>query len=204
MHRTVLILCAYNCAFRHAKRSISAVLSLSSCASMPDLPLSHSDRPTTQVTVVCLVALASGKMHCLLDAKHCKETAEGGAAQALLPPAGARPGALAHRALSSNPTIRVSCEMMAHMAINQLESRLSVLVLCSYCAHSLCCEQPKRQEQLSGSSWPGRHAVMTVAALGAAGEVRSAGAGHPACCLPVYDTRHCRARAYVEGMVQVS
>ncbi|CAK0784365.1 hypothetical protein CVIRNUC_007569 [Coccomyxa viridis] len=61
------------------------------------------------VTVVCLVALTSGKMHCLLDAKHCGDIGEGGAAQALLPPAGARPGALAHRTLSSNPTVREKC-----------------------------------------------------------------------------------------------
>ena len=85
---------------------------------MPDLTMSHNDWPTMQVTVVCLVALTSGKMHCLLDAKHCKESGEGGAAQALLPPAGARPGALAHRALSSNPTVRVSCQITAHTAMH--------------------------------------------------------------------------------------
>ena len=90
---------------------------------MPDLPLNRIDRPITQVTVVCLVALTSGKMHCLLDAKHCEEIGEGGAAQALLPPAGGRPGALAHRALSSNPTVRVSCK---HTAMHQQ--------MCSSCA----------------------------------------------------------------------
>lgn len=84
---------------------------------------------TTQVTVVCLAALASGKMHCLLDAKRCEEAGEGGAAQALLPLAGARPGALAHRTLSANPTVRVSCKTAAHMAAHCRIPRLGALVL---------------------------------------------------------------------------
>ena len=117
---------------------------------MPSLPLSLSHRPILQVTVVCLVALTSGKMHCLLDAKHCRDIGEGGAAQALLPTAGARPGALAHRALSSNPTVRVSCQITAHTAMHQLRPRLDVLLLCFLCAHSRCCEELERQEELSG------------------------------------------------------
>ena len=79
-----------------------------------------------------------------------------------------------------------------------------MLVSCSFHVHLQCCEEPRRQEELSGICWLGKLAVMTVAPLGAAGEVRSAGAGHPARGFPVHDTRHCRARAYVEGVVQVS
>lgn len=160
---------------------------------MPSLPLSLSHRPILQVTVVCLVALTSGKMHCLLDAKHCGDIGEGGAAQALLPPAGARPGALAHRTLSSNPTVRVSCKIKAHTAMHQLRPGRSVLMVCSDRAHSQCCKELTRQEELSGIRWLGKHAIMTVAALGAAGEMRSTGAGHSARGVPVHDTRHCRA-----------
>ena len=77
MHWAVLIVCAHDHAVRHHNAVYQLYLSLSWCASMPDLTMSHNDWPTMQVTVVCLVALTSGKMHCLLDAKHCKESGEG-------------------------------------------------------------------------------------------------------------------------------
>ena len=92
----------------------------SRCPDVPACPachMSHSDRPTMQVAVVCLAALTSGKMHCLLDAKDCEEASHGGTAQALLPLAGGSPSALAHRTLSASPTVRVSW-LQTHSAEN--------------------------------------------------------------------------------------
>lgn len=62
----------------------------------------------SQLAVVCLVALSSGKLPCALDPAHCKGFWESEAALAA-PPAGGRQAAfLSPRAPAAIPTVQVS------------------------------------------------------------------------------------------------
>lgn len=60
-----------------------------------------------QVAFVCLVVLASGKLHCKPDSKHCWEAAPG---QAESPLSSRRAGTLSLSRSTAFPTVQVSCK----------------------------------------------------------------------------------------------
>lgn len=76
--------------------------------------------------MVCLVALSSGKLHCVLDPENCKDFWEAGAGPAPLPAAGRQAAFLSPRPPAAYPTVQVSFRARDSPAVVHLLTHLRV------------------------------------------------------------------------------